>query len=88
MPASDVTGNETVETWHATSLHAWTQNGTLHVAGLTPGASWKVYTMTGVLIYQSTATDAIETLNPTSLSLPARSLYIVTDSKTTLKVVN
>jgi hypothetical protein len=79
----DPTANEPVETLRATSLKAYVQDGTLHVTGLTPGASWKVYTMTGVLIYQSTATGA-----ETKTSLPTRGLYIVTDGKTTLKVVN
>jgi hypothetical protein len=76
----DTTGTEAIP--QSGSLKAWAQSGTLHVTGLTPGAEWKVYMITGVLIYQSTATGS-----DAQTDLPAHGLYIVTDGITTVKVV-
>ena len=65
------------------SLQAYVQNGVLHVNGLAIGAEWRLYNVMGTLIYSSVA-NAPETTMP----LPQRGVYIVTDGKTTVKVVN
>jgi hypothetical protein len=75
-------GNEGIAT---PSLKAWTIDGTLHVSGLTAGAPLSVYSLTGIQIYSGVALD-VETQCITSL--PARGVYIVTDGKTVVKVVN
>ena len=66
------------------SLKAWTADGTLHVAGLTAGESWRVYSITGTLIYQGMAGDSGEAKQP----LPARGVYIVAHGAAVIKVVN
>jgi len=72
-----------VKTDNYPSLQAYVQNGVLHINGLSEGAEWRVYNVMGTLIYSSVA-NAPETTMP----LPARGVYIVTDGKTTVKVVN
>jgi hypothetical protein len=61
-------------------LKAFVQNGTLHVSGLTAGQSWKVYNITGSLIYQGIATDS-----KAEFALPGRGVYIVTNGVKTVK---
>jgi len=49
-------GDDNVETGHAPSLlKAWTQNGVLHVSGLTTGESWSIYNLYEQLIYTGLA---------------------------------
>ena len=74
-----------VETQCIPSLQAWTQDGTLYVSGLSAGAEWRVYNIMGTLIYNGAPND-VETSH--ALPLPGRGVYIVTDGKTTIKVVN
>lgn len=74
-----------VETLHATSLlKAYAQNGVLHVSGLSAGQDWCVYNILGKLIYQGVDDGG----GNATLPLPARGVYIVTNGKTTIKVVN
>jgi hypothetical protein len=62
---------------------AWTNNGTLHVSGLTPGRSWSIYSISGTLLYKNIATvDKVEVV------LPERGVYIVTCGSFVVKVVN
>jgi len=65
----------------AKALKAYTQNGVLYVSGATQGATIKVYTISGTLIYQSDQTL-------TGFTLPGRGVFIVTDGKDTIKVSN
>jgi hypothetical protein len=74
------TGVEDVQT---NGLKAYVQNGTLYVNGLTPGQSWKVYTITGTLIYQGIAGDI-----KAEIFMQQRGIYIVATGKITAKVVN
>ena len=76
-------GNEIAE---PSSLTAYAQNGVLYVSGLTAGRKWGVYNMLGQLICQGTATTNVETHG--CASLPKRGMYVVTDGKTTLKIMN
>ena len=46
-PDNDDTGNNIVETCHATSLRASTQNGVLYVSGISEGATVWVYNVYG-----------------------------------------
>jgi len=57
----------------------------LYVSGLTAGTKWGVYNILGQLIYQGTATNNVETHG--RASLPNRGIYLVTDGKTTLKII-
>jgi len=60
-----------------------TVNSVLHVSGLTPGTSWNVYNILGTLVYQGVASS-----DKAEITLPGRGMYIITDSKTTVKVNN
>jgi hypothetical protein len=78
--AFDATGNDS---FAAASLRATKQqNGSLRVAGLTPGRQWSVYSIAGTLIYSSIATD-----NEANILLPAHGLYIIRSGSASLKVV-
>ena len=63
-------------------LRAYVQNGVLHVTGLTPGEQWRVYNMTGVLIYTGIA---VETHG--RASLPERGIYIIISNGKIVKTV-
>ena len=90
MPARAVTVTATYrdavanEQLDAGQLKAWTQNGMLYVSGLTTGAEWRVYNLIGTLIYAGAGSDRLDA----TLPLPARGVYIVTDGKTVIKVIN
>jgi len=64
-------------------LRAYVQNGVLHVTGLTNGAQWSVYNLSGVLIYTGIA---VETHG--RASLPERGVYIITSNGKTVKIIN
>ena len=64
-------------------LVAFSQNGSLYLSGLTPGASWSVYNVTGSLVSQGIATDS-----KAVVSLPGRGLYIVRSANKVVKVLN
>lgn len=89
MPPNTVTVKATftqstgVETQRIASLQAWTQNGVLYINGVKAGDTWHVYTLPGTLIYQGVAND-----ETAKISLPARGVYIVTDGKNVLKIIN
>ena len=74
------TGNDGVR---AASLKAYAQNGTLNISGLTPGDSLRIYDMLGILVYQGIAADTT-----VKIPLPTRGIYLVTNGKTVLKIVN
>ena len=74
-----------IETQGLASLQACVQHGVLYVRGLPAGAEWRVYNVMGTLIYNGVASD-VET--QCIASLPSRGIYLVTDGKTTVKVVN
>jgi len=58
------------------------QNGVLYVTGLTPGEQWRVYNMTGVLIYTGIAVEPHG-----RASLPERGIYIIISNGKTVKTV-
>ena len=77
--SNTIVGNETVV---KTSLKAYVDNGMLYVSGVAQGSTLRVYSITGALIACP---------NPFSgerIALPARGIYIVTDGKGTVKVMN
>ena len=81
-----VTGGTAIETVsQATGLKAWVQNGTLHVTGLTAGKTWRVYTVTGVLVTSPSPSKGGEEV---TISLPGHGLYIVQSGNWTVKVMN
>jgi hypothetical protein len=88
------TAVENVE--HPNPLKAWTQNGTLYISLTAAGESSpvRVYSTTGVLVYQGITTGSdvagsdVTHNVATTIPLPARGIYIVTDGKTVIKVVN
>ena len=76
----DPTGIEQVETQ---TLKAYAQDGTLYVGGLAAGQEWRVYSITGTLIHAGAGSSPLSVC-----PLPAHGVYIVTDGKTTVKIVN
>ncbi|MDR0547401.1 MAG: hypothetical protein LBG77_07460 [Dysgonamonadaceae bacterium] len=71
-----ITGTPAVD--KSQSLQAYTNNGKLHVSGLSVGMSLSVYSLTG-LVHQSAATsDQLE------VALPARGVYIVKSGNNTI----
>jgi hypothetical protein len=64
-------------------LKAFARDGVLHVSGLTAGQSWNVYTLTGSLVNRGIATS-----DKAAITLPGHGVYIVTDGKGVVKVVN
>ena len=65
----------------ATTLKAWTQNGLLHVSGLTAGKQWRVYSISGTLVYTDKATA-----DKATAPLPVRGIYIVVSERQSIKV--
>ena len=68
------------------TLQAWVQNNTLHVRGLTTGKMWRVYTISGNVIYQNIASGDAETVH--NISLPGRGVYVVVSGNNAIKVSN
>jgi hypothetical protein len=60
-------------------LKAFAKDGILHISGLTANTEWRVYNVMGTLIHVGAGS---------ARPLPSRGIYIVTDGKTTVKVVN
>ncbi|MCL2260254.1 MAG: PPC domain-containing protein [Fibromonadales bacterium] len=65
------------------SFQAWTQNGTLHMNGLTAGKAWSVYSATGALVSQGIAND-----KSASVHLNAKGVYFVRSEKQTVRIIN
>jgi hypothetical protein len=63
-------------------LKAWAQNGGLHVSGLTVSKTWSVYSVSGMLVYRSTATG-----DEADVPLPDRGVYIVKSGVQVIKVL-
>ena len=65
------------------ALQASVLNGVLHVGGLTAGSPLCVYNLHGTVVYHGMAVDETE-----KIQLPSRGIYIVSDGKRIIKVVN
>jgi len=63
-------------------VSAWIHNGFLYVSGLTPGETWSIYNLSGVMIYTGIAVEAKQ-----ATSLPERGIYIIIQGKTVVKVI-
>ena len=75
------TGNEPFA--KISNLRSWTQNGILHINGLTEGDILRVYNILGKQIYSGAAVG-----NTMELPLPGRGIYVVTNGKETLKIID
>ena len=80
MPYNDVAN----DVWPAQngSLKTWTTGGRLYVTGLTPGTTWCVYTLNGVMRYNGVATG-----NQADIALPESGVYIITNGVKTAKTI-
>jgi len=86
IPVIITAGNPAgIEDLRSSNLKAYVENGVLYVSGLTAGQTWHVYNIAGTLIHQGVATSIGEWF---ACPLPTHGVYIVSDKKTTLKVVN
>jgi hypothetical protein len=77
----DITSNDELRMTNY-ELKAYAQNGVLHVTGLTPGQTWRVYSITGTQVYSAIATAA-----RAEIPLPARGICLVTTGTQTVKVI-
>jgi hypothetical protein len=66
----------------AKTLKAWTQNGRLHVSGLAVGQVWRVYNISGSLVYHSMADS-----NEANIVLSVRGIYIVQSANAVVKTM-
>jgi hypothetical protein len=66
----------------AAQLHAWVNNGSLHITGLTPGELVSIYSVSGILVHRGIATD-----EQANIPLKAQGMYIVKAGVRTVKVV-
>ena len=64
------------------SLEAYTNNGRLYVDGLTEGKPWAVYSVSGILVHQSMATE-----KQANIMLTGRGVYVVTTGDEYIKVI-
>jgi len=62
---------------------ACAQSGVLYVNGLTAGQKFSVYNIVGTSVYQGIANS-----DKAEVALPIRGVYVVTDGKNVVKVVN
>ena len=62
-------------------LKAWTNNGILHVSGLTEGKVWNLYNASGALVKQGVADSDVVTI-----SLELSGMYIIQSEGKTLKL--
>ena len=63
-------------------LHAWVQNGQLHISGLAQGNLLSVYSASGVLVYRNVAES-----DKAYIVLKTQGIYIVKSGDNTVKVV-
>jgi len=63
-------------------LRAWTQNGVLHVSGLTSGKPCTIYNLYGQLIYTGIADG-----NEAKIPLQERGVYIVQSGGKAIKTI-
>ena len=78
---TDPTANEAIT---QARLTVWIHHGVLHISGLTPGQSCRVYNILGTLVASPNPSDGGEF----ELPLPGRGVYIVSDGKNIVKVNN
>jgi M6 family metalloprotease-like protein len=52
-----------IETDNSPSIHAWIANGILHIDRLTIGEIFRIYTVPGILVYQSIAKSDVEMID-------------------------
>ena len=77
-----ITGTDNIQQSSST-LKASTQDGRLHVSGLTVGDLWTVYNLSGAIVYQNRATAEEAVIN-----LPAKGLYIIVSAGQSVKTGN
>jgi hypothetical protein len=73
-----LTGNTPVGAWNAS-----VQNGVLYMNGLTAGKTYRIYNLSGVLVYYNVAVSSTA-----KIPLPGRGVYLITDGNEVLKIVN
>ena len=67
-------------------LKAYLQDGTLYVSGLQPGEKWSVYTISGICIYENTASCDVERWQDASSQF-GTGIYIVKAGNRTIKAL-
>jgi len=80
-PYDNVSGIINVETERAPSLQAWSREGKLHISGLITGEMLNIYSITGILVYQSIAVS-----DEADISLNTQGIYIVRNGGRAIKV--
>jgi len=70
-----------VEMLYATPLQAWITNDVLHIKGIGTNQCYRIYTISGTLIYQGIANN-----DTTEITLPIRGMYIIQLENRSLKI--
>ena len=63
-------------------LKVWTQNGWMHVSGLTVGRPWYIYNLYGQLIYTGIADG-----EKVEIPLPGKGIFVIVYEKVSLKTI-
>jgi hypothetical protein len=82
VKTDESTTNLAPRTSHPEPLRAWIQNNILHIEGLTIGQIYRIYTVSGTLVYQGIATE-----NPMQTTLPHRGTYIIHSENKSIKII-
>jgi len=92
MPNYDVTvtatfklrrdvSNETV--LQSSALKAWVENESLHVTGLSAGQIWRVYSLSGTMVYQGMADESGNAI----ITLSGKGIYLIQSENKAIKVI-
>ncbi|MDR2907746.1 MAG: hypothetical protein LBU91_07150, partial [Bacteroidales bacterium] len=77
--------NPTVRMHDHVSIKAWTSNGEINISGLNSGEAFQIYTISGMLVYQSVATNSqVETWRSASVQ---HGTYIIRQGQRAAKIV-
>jgi len=76
-------GSTGIEDIQAIPLKGYVQGGRLYVSGLTEGKQWRVYSISGMLLYRGIAVGDEE-----NISLSAQGMFIIQSETRMVKVVN
>ena len=76
----DTSGNEAIQP--VKQLKAWIQNGELQVSGLTQGKQWRIYHISGTLVYQGIALD-----EKASIRIETRGYHIIVSEGKTIRIM-
>ncbi|MDR0436940.1 MAG: M6 family metalloprotease domain-containing protein [Bacteroidales bacterium] len=83
IETSETVNIRDLEALHTEALQAWLQAGVLHIKGLTAGQIYRIYNISGIMVYQGVATaDVVWVEN----FQPQRGTYIIHSENKSVKI--